>query len=121
MKRILQNLVLVSLLLPALPQVVQAELITTESALATQQMAASTDRVNEFLLRADVQSELMKLGVDPQQALKRVDALTFSELAVLENRINELPAGGIAEVIGIVAIVLIILELVGVTNVFTNF
>ena len=121
MKRLLQNLLLVSLLLPALPQAVQAELITTESALATHQRSTSTARVNKFLLRADVQSELVKLGVEPQQALKRVDALTLSELTALENRINNLPAGGFVQVIGIVAIVFVILELVGVTNVFTNF
>ena len=121
MKRAVQTALLICLVLPGLPNVAQAGMISTETALVSQQRAASLERVNAFLLREDVKSELVRMGVDPGSALKRVEALTVSELSDLENRINELPAGGIVEVIGIVAVVFIILELTGVTNVFTNF
>lgn len=123
MKHLLQTILLISVILSGLPSVAFADIITTESALATQQHDASMERVNGFLMRADVKSQLVRMGVDPIQALKRVDALTLQELTVLEEHINDLPAGGagVVGVIGIVAIVLIILELLGVTNVFTRF
>ena len=49
--------------------------------------------------------------------------MSDAELLALDGRLSELPAGSdsVVTVIGIVAIVLIILELVGVTNIFTNF
>ena len=48
--------------------------------------------------------------------------MTDSELQRLAGRIDQLPAGGtgVIEVVGIVAVVLLILELLGVTDVFTR-
>jgi hypothetical protein len=54
-----------------------------------------------------------------------VEALSARELNLLAQHIDELPAGagaeGVLAVIGVVFIVLLILELVGVTNVFSRF
>ena len=61
------------------------------------------------------------MGVDPAAVQERLAALTDEELQTLEGRLDSLPAGGDAlAVIGIVFVVLIILELVGVTNIFTK-
>ena len=100
-----------------------ARVITTEAALAIQRQEDSIERVGKFLMREDVQAALVRMGVDQSQAIERVQALTPSELAQLERHLNELPAGGtgVVEVLGIVVIVLIVLELLGVTNVFTRF
>jgi hypothetical protein len=97
--------------------------ITTEAALAIQRQEDSIERVGRFLMREDVQAALVRMGVDQSQAIERVQALTPSELAQLDRHLNELPAGGtgVVEVLGIVVIVLIVLELLGVTNVFTRF
>ena len=47
-------------------------------------------------------------------------ALSAAELAQLDGRLDQLPAGaGIVEVVGVVFVVLLILELVGVTDIFT--
>jgi hypothetical protein len=79
-------------------------------------------RINTVLARDDVQQMLIRYGVDPDIAAKRVAALTNTELAMIESRIEQMPAGaGVIEVVGIVAVVLLILELLGVTNVFTKF
>lgn len=121
MKHILLSTVIATLILPGLPNFAHAGVVSTEAMLIAQQRSASLERVEMFLLREDVKTELIRLGVDPNDALRRADALTASELMDLERRINDLPAGGIVEVIGIVAVVFIILELAGVTNVFTNF
>jgi hypothetical protein len=121
MKQLFVNTIVFCLLLTSIVPATQADIVSTESALIAEQRMASQARVNEFLLREDVRAEMVQLGVSPERAIERVGALTLTELQSLETRINDAPAGGIAEVIGIVAIVLIVLELLGVTNVFTNF
>ena len=123
MKRLLQQILLMSLVMSSLNNVAFARVITTEAALAIQQQEDSIERVGRFLMREDVQAALVRMGVDQSQAIERVQALTPSELAQLERHLNELPAGGtgVIEVLGIVVIVLIVLELLGVTNVFTRF
>jgi hypothetical protein len=123
MKRLLQQILLLSFVMSSLNNVAFARVITTEAALAIQRQEDSIERVGRFLMREDVQAALVRMGVDQSQAIERVQALTPSELAQLERHLNELPAGGtgIVEVLGIVVIVLIVLELLGVTNVFTKF
>ncbi|MDX1698408.1 MAG: PA2779 family protein, partial [Thiohalobacterales bacterium] len=73
------------------------------------------------LARDEVRMQMLELGVDPAHVEARVEALSDAELARLSNGIGDLPAGsGALEVIGIVFVVILILELLGVTNVFTK-
>jgi len=75
--------------------------------------------VDATLARADVRAELARMGVDPAAIEGRVAALSDDEVATLAGKIGEAPAGGDAlAVIGIVFVVLIILELVGVIDIF---
>ena len=68
-----------------------------------------------------VRAELERLGVAPADAQARVAALSDSELLALDQRMDELPAGsGALEVLGIVLLVLLVLELVGVTDIYTR-
>lgn len=102
-------------------QPVLAGMISTEQALAAEQRAQQINRVQELLQREAVQQQLQTLGVAPQDAAARVAQLTDAELAYLNGQIDQLPAGGnVVAVIGVVFIVLLILDLVGVTNVFTS-
>jgi len=82
--------------------------------------ADTVARVQAVLDREAVQAQLVAFGVDPAMAVERVAALTDDELRQLDGRLSELPVGaGAVEVVGIVFIVLLILELVGITNIFT--
>ncbi|XOV85561.1 MAG: PA2779 family protein [bacterium] len=119
MQRLLLNLIFVALLSTVLTTNSHAQFITTDDALAIQQHSQASKRVSNFLAREEVQEHLIKFGVPAEQAEQRIAALTPQELMALDARISEMPAGGIAEVIGIVVIVLFILELLGVTDVFT--
>jgi hypothetical protein len=75
-----------------------------------------------MLAREDVRGTLIDLGVSPDDATARVEKMTGEELRLLEQQLNELPAGGsLVGVVGIVAIVLVILELLDVTDLFTAF
>jgi len=75
--------------------------------------------VDATLARADVRAELERMGVNAADVEGRLDALSDAEVATLAGQIGEAPAGGDAlAVIGIVFVVLIILELVGVIDIF---
>ncbi len=114
MRRLLSVLVSLSLLFGTGLQPVRAALVSTEAALAG---APLPPRVDATLQRADVQARLQQLGVSPELARQRIARLSDAELA----RLDQLPAGaGVIEVVGLVFIVLIILELVGVTDIFTR-
>lgn len=117
--------VAMTLCLVTLPlmQTATAAIISTETAIELTERVAQVERINAVLARDSVQGALIRLGVDPVNAMARVDALTDTELQTLEAQLEKLPAGGtgVIEVVGIVAIVLIILELLHVTNFFSEF
>ncbi len=100
-----------------------AALISTETAIEMTDRQGRIDYINEVLAGESVRSMLVAYGVDPADASARVAALTDTELQTLEQQLEQLPAGGtgVVELIGIVAIVLVILELLGVTNFFSEF
>jgi len=71
--------------------------------------------------REDVRKQLVIMGVDPDDAANRIASLTPDELTMLQERIDNLPAGGnLLAVLGIVLVVFIVLELVGITDVFNE-
>jgi uncharacterized membrane protein (Fun14 family) len=93
--------------------------ITTQQYLNVIERQQTIERIDALLAREEVRSQLERLGVDPADALARVDALTDSELTLLAAQIEELPAGAsLLGVIGVVFVVLLILELVGVIDIF---
>ena len=95
-----------------------AGVVGTAEAIASQDAGARA-RVDATLARADVRAELERMGVDPAAIEGRLDALSEAEVATLAGQIGEAPAGGDAlAVIGVVFVVLIILELVGVIDIF---
>jgi hypothetical protein len=98
----------------------QAAMISTPEYLAADQREGQLDRVRRILAQEHVQQQLMSLGVAPEQASARVAALSPAELQLLNDRLDEMPAGGILELIGAVFVILLILEIVGVTNIFTS-
>lgn len=94
------------LLIPLTP--VQAGLVTTDEILQQR------DRVQlvKMLERDDVQKQLTELGVDPVSARARVNQMTEEEVAELNGRLAELPAGagiGVVEILLIIIILILIL------------
>lgn len=100
-------------------QVTQAGVITTGEALQQELRQDQYQRFSEFLAREDVAAELAAQGVAADAVMARVQNLTSAEIAALQGRIDEQVAGGDAiAIIGTVFLVLLILELVGVTDIF---
>jgi hypothetical protein len=98
-----------------------AGVISTQELISTIDRQAALTRVDAVLARAEVRDQLERLGVDAALTSERVAALTDQELEQLANDLESLPAGGSAlGVVGIVFIVLLILELVGVIDIFNK-
>ena len=104
------------------PLVAQAELLTTLQAVEASTRAQDMAAVNAALAREEVRAQFEALGVEPAQIEARVAALTDAELRTLAGQMADMPAGADAlAVIGIVFLVLLILEAVGVIDVFKKF
>lgn len=104
------------------PLVAQAELIGTLQAVEASTRAHDLATVSSTLAREQVRAQFVAFGVDPAQVETRVAALTDSELRLLAGKVAEAPAGADAlAVIGIVFLVLLILEAVGVIDIFKKF
>lgn len=99
----------------ALAGVVGTEAMLAES--APQSAARAT--VEAELAREQVRSQMAAMGVEPAAVEARLAALSERELAELADSIESAPAGGsVLGVVGAVFVVLLILEAVGVTDVF---
>ena len=95
--------------------------ISTQQALSADIRAAKETQVRGAFAREDVRQAMQQMGVDPGDAEGRIASLSDAELIQLQGQLDRLPAGGDAlVVIGVVFVVLLILELVGVINVFNR-
>lgn len=106
-------------------QSVLAAMIETEATLdITTEGQAARNAIKTILAREDAQAVLRGQGIDPIEAMARVDSLTDTEARRIVGEIEDLPAGGgflvtFLMVIGIIVIILIITDAMGYTNVFT--
>lgn len=99
-----------------------AGVITTQQALSAEVRAAKETQVRGAFAREDVRQAMQRLGVDPADADGRIASLSDAELIRLQGQLEQLPAGGDGGlvVVGVVFVVLLILELVGVINIFNR-
>lgn len=96
-----------------------AGMIRTDEYAAAELRDERLARVQDFLAAERVAAQFEALGVDADQAAERVAALTDAELAQLDSQLDDLPAGaGVLTVLGIMFVVILVLELVGITNIF---
>lgn len=115
------HLVAVSLLSLGFVQPSGAAVVSARDQLDAEQRVEQAARIQAILARQDVAAALRSLGVAADDVAKRVDQLTPAELADLEQSIDRHIAGGDAvSLVGAVFIVLLILELVGVTDIFKS-
>src|SRR2546427_740675 len=86
----------VALLGAAIPyRPAQAGLVVTDSVITPARRPESDrERVRALLDRRDLQSQLEEYGISAGEAAGRVDALTDQEIALIADRLNEVPAGG---------------------------
>lgn len=98
----------------ALQAPAQAAMVTTDQLTG----ASQHQSLSQQLLRDDVRQELLTLGVDPAKVQERINNLSTAELAELQSRVDQLPAGGALGTIALVLLILILLDVAGVTDIF---
>lgn len=94
LSRVLSAVLVAAMMNLGLLQTAGAAAIDTETAVQAEDRAAVAARVDSRLAREDVRQALQGLGVDPDQARARVDALTDAEIAQLDGKLAQLPAAG---------------------------
>lgn len=108
-----------ALLVAPLQNASHAGVIGMDQYLETVDRAQALERVDAVLARDDVRQRLEQLGVEQGDAMARVHALNDAELVALADDLENLPAGGnLFGVVGVVFVVLLVLELVGVIDIF---
>jgi predicted transcriptional regulator len=97
----------------------QAAMVGTESVIQSESTRVSREQLAQLLERDDVRQQLVAMGVDPLAAKQRVAVMTDVEVANLNQRLQDAPAG--SDVLGLVVlifIIFIITDLLGATDVF---
>lgn len=97
----------------------QAGIVDTGALIATDR-DADMAFVRSQLDRTEVRQQMARMGVDAAHINTRVAALNDSELHGLAQNMQHAPAGGdgVLAVLGVVFLVLLVLQLVGVIDVF---
>lgn len=114
-------MLLINFVFVTFPGASHAGLIGTDRVLSTMTRSQQMTEIRSVLAREDVRKQLLELGVNPADVDQRINALTDAELARLSDGIRDLPAGGdLLALIGLVFVILLILELLGATNIFSR-
>ncbi len=102
---------------------VMAAMVGTETVMDSVRGREARDYLHQLLARKDLQDAIIAQGIDPVEARARIDSLSDDELVRIADQIDQLPAGGGAVEFLLITIlvgfiVLVILDLTGVTDVF---
>jgi hypothetical protein len=84
-----------------------AAMVTTPEILIT----SDRTQLISSLQNQAVQQQLIEMGVDPVAAMDRVNQMTETEIATLQGKIDELPAGAGLSTIDLLLIIIVILLL----------
>ena len=95
-----------------------AGVYSSEQVIANQQFNFNKQQVLSYVDSAEVQNKLIELGVSPADAKQRIANMTAEELNALNSQMNEMPAGGIVGVVVTVLVVVVVTDLMGLTDVY---
>lgn len=117
--RYISSMLVVLTLFISIQPVVNAAIVNTTDLVAQQQSAIDRDTLLKSLDRKDVQVALVAKGVDINMAKQRVAGMTDQEVVALNKKLDTLPAGGgVVGTIVFIAIVLLITDIIGWTDVY---
>ena len=100
-----------------------AVMIGTETVMEASQGQEARTRIKQLLVREDVRQALINQGIDPREAVARIDSLSAAEAIAVADKLDQLPAGsGAIEVFLIISlivfIILLITDITGYTDIF---
>lgn len=112
MAKILARPVILIMLISSFPVTsFSAVNVSTDTLIEENSLIAERALVHEFMSREDVRVEMTAQGVDPDEALSRINSLSDSEIQQIAGRIETMPAGEgvVGPVVGAIVTVFIIL------------
>ncbi|MGI9486030.1 MAG: PA2779 family protein [Geminicoccaceae bacterium] len=110
--------------------VAHAGMVTTKAIIEQQapetitgeRASAPRERIRDLFTRDDVRTEMIALGIAPAEAEARIAALTDREVADIAGKLDQLPAGeGVGSILIIIFIVFgvaVLLDALGMVNIF---
>ena len=117
MKKIFAIFVSLSLLFSS--SISMAGIISSDNAILSMEAQEERTHVISLLSRDEVKQEMVTLGVNPEDALRRVNSLTDAEIAQLHDRLTDEAAGQDILTIGFfVFVVFVITDVIGATDLF---
>jgi hypothetical protein len=97
-----------------------ASVISTERMVSEYSISDDRAELKAALDRDDVRDRLMDLGVPADDVSARIDALTPTELAMLQERMDQMPAGsgGAVSLLALIVLIFFITDVLGITDIF---
>ena len=121
-KNAIVQLVSVAILTLGFAQFSVAGVVSSGEVIRAELRGESISKIEALLAQDEVASQLQAMGVSPDLVAQRVRNMSDAELQELANGIeNQVVGSDAVAIVGAVFIVLIILELVGVTDIFKSF
>jgi len=101
-----------------------AENISTDQLIEDTMLQADRALIQDLMSRAEMHEQMQLLGVDPAEAMDRVNSMSDSEVRQMAGEIRTLPAGGdgLGTIVGAavtIFLVLLITDLLCLTSFFT--
>ena len=97
----------------------QAAMVSTSDVISTASEQETRAQVLAILDQDEARDALLSLGVAPADVEQRVQDMTSAELQAFSKQVEEMQAGGSAVgVIILIFVILIVLDLLGTTNIF---
>lgn len=103
--------------------IAHAALVGTDQIVASPRADIDRARVAAFVAREDVRGEMRKMGVNPDEATRRVAVMSDVEIQQIAAKIDNAPAGqnAVGAIIGAVVLIFIVLlvtDMLGLTDLF---
>ncbi len=120
-QRFISSLLIIMMLSLGISKISMAGIVTTTQLVGAQQTRIERKQVRDWLARDEVRKQLTAMGVDARAAQMRVDSMTAEEVHTMATNMNNMPAGaGVLEAAVLVLLILILLDVAGVTDIFPN-
>jgi len=99
---------------------VNAAMVSTDTIIQTENQQYTKSELLQKLESAELQQQLVDMGVDPQDLQQRVASLTPDEISQLNANLASQPAGeGVLGLIGLVFVVFVITDMLCATDLFS--
>ena len=99
--------------------VVSAAVVDTGTMVSEYAVEQDREALRNAMADDQVRDRLVELGVSPAEVDARIDALTPSELAMLQAEMDEMPAGsGALGLLALLVLIFFITDILGVTDIF---